>query len=181
MSDGVTTYEDWLRGYVHHDGRHGYVTLPCDEVLKIADFIERLRADRKTEPNCSEKPNNSTCSKMEQVDKDTNVRSKAVYDKWGNVFDARADIEDEPQTDEEQFCRDHKCTFYRPQEGGCTKNTGDCPFNDEPQTDYTITGTIGYRCPKCGRGNFLNNESNCVYCGEPLIKTDCAWGKGEEK
>ena len=50
MSDGVMTYEDWLRGCVHHDGRNGYVTLPCDEVLKIADFIERLRADRKTEP-----------------------------------------------------------------------------------------------------------------------------------
>ena len=50
MSDGNMTYEDWLRGCVHHDGRHGYVTLPCDEVLKIADFIERLRADRKTEP-----------------------------------------------------------------------------------------------------------------------------------
>lgn len=49
MSDGNMTYEDWLRGCVHHDGRHGYVTLPCDEVLKIADFIERLRADRKTE------------------------------------------------------------------------------------------------------------------------------------
>lgn len=41
--------EDWLRGCVYHDGRHGYVTLPCDEVLKIADFIERLRADRKTD------------------------------------------------------------------------------------------------------------------------------------
>jgi hypothetical protein len=49
MSDGNMTYEDWLRGCVHHDGRHGYVTLPCDEVLKIADFIERLRADHKTE------------------------------------------------------------------------------------------------------------------------------------
>ena len=61
MSDGVMTYEDWLRGCVHHDGRHGYVTLPCDEVLKIADFIERLRADRKDEP---------------QFDKDINVRSK---------------------------------------------------------------------------------------------------------
>ena len=61
MSDGNMTYEDWLRGCVHHDGRHGYVTLPCDEVLKIADFIEKLRADRKTE-NSSEKPNNcDTC------------------------------------------------------------------------------------------------------------------------
>lgn len=43
---------------------------------------------------------------------------------------------------------------------------------DEPQTDCRITGTIGYRCPKCGRGNFLNNESNCVYCGALLIKTE---------
>lgn len=54
---------------------------------------------------------------------------------------------------------------------------------DEPQTDYRITGTIGYRCPKCGRGNFLSEESNCFYCGEPLIKTkpqtDCARKKGE--
>ena len=47
MADGQMTYEDWLRGCVHHDGRNGYVTLPCDEVLKIADFIEKLRADRK--------------------------------------------------------------------------------------------------------------------------------------
>ena len=56
MSDGKMTYEDWLRGCVHHDGRHGYVTLPCDEVLKIADFIEKLRADCKTEPqiDCEE-------------------------------------------------------------------------------------------------------------------------------
>ena len=34
-----------------------------------------IGADRKTE-NSSEKPNNSTISKMEQVDKDINVRSK---------------------------------------------------------------------------------------------------------
>ena len=33
------------------------------------------RADRKTE-NSSENPNNSTISKMEQVDEDINVRSK---------------------------------------------------------------------------------------------------------
>ena len=57
MSDGQMTYEDWLRGCVHHDGRNGYVTLPCEEVLKIADFIERLRAEQ-TEPSSSEKPNN---------------------------------------------------------------------------------------------------------------------------
>ena len=39
--------------------------------FNIADYL----ADRKTE-NSSEIPNNSTISKMEQVDKDINVRSK---------------------------------------------------------------------------------------------------------
>ena len=41
----------------------------------IADVLDEQIADRKTE-NSSEKPNNSTISKMEQVDKDINVRSK---------------------------------------------------------------------------------------------------------
>ena len=100
--------EDWLRGCIYHDGRHGYVTLPTDKVHQIANYIQRTRrsgmdglidlevveADRKTE-NSSEKPNNCedlqdwkdrmwaeaivtepTISKMEQVDKDINVRSK---------------------------------------------------------------------------------------------------------
>ena len=40
-------------------------------------FIEAVvKADRKTEPSSSEIPNSSTISKMEQVDKDINVRSK---------------------------------------------------------------------------------------------------------
>lgn len=68
--------EDWLRGCVYHDGRHGEVTLPTDKVLKIANYIQRTRrsvsdglidlnveptaelVDHKTE-NSSEKPNNS--------------------------------------------------------------------------------------------------------------------------
>lgn len=40
-----------------------------------------------------------------------------------------------PIDDEEQFCREHKCTYYRPQEGGCTKNVGGCPFDTEPTTE----------------------------------------------
>ena len=40
----VMLVEDWLRGCVHHDGRHGEVTLPCDEVLEIADYIESTRS-----------------------------------------------------------------------------------------------------------------------------------------
>ena len=64
--------EDWLRGCIYHDGRHGYVTLPTDKVHQIANYIQRTRrsgmdglidlevveADRKTE-NSSEKPNSS--------------------------------------------------------------------------------------------------------------------------
>jgi hypothetical protein len=56
--------EDWLRGCIYHDGRHGYVTLPIDKVHQIANYIQRTRrsgmdglidlevveADRKTEP-----------------------------------------------------------------------------------------------------------------------------------
>ena len=90
--------EDWLRGCVYHDGRHGEVTLSTDKALEIANYIQLTRTsltdgmielppyDRKYEPNSSEKPNNSTISKMEQVDKDINVRSK-----------------DEPQTDYGDF------------------------------------------------------------------------------
>ena len=51
----------------------------CGFTLKCTDgrSVELVpTADRKTEPNSSEKPNNSTISKMEQVDKDINVRSK---------------------------------------------------------------------------------------------------------
>lgn len=40
----VMLVEDWLRGCVHHDGRHGEVTLPCDRVLAIADYIESTRS-----------------------------------------------------------------------------------------------------------------------------------------
>lgn len=36
-------YENWLRGCVYHDGRKGFVYLPCDKVLKLADWIESHR------------------------------------------------------------------------------------------------------------------------------------------
>ena len=66
------------------------------------------------QPNSSEKPNNSTISKMEQVDKDINVRSK-----------------DEPQTDihdltDCDFCKHRNCKDC---EGG----------KDEPQTEEWYT------------------------------------------
>lgn len=98
MSDGVMTYEDWLRGCVHHDGRHGYVTLPCDEVLKIAEFIERLRADHKTE-NSSEKPNNcETCKWGEWYRKGYDITM--MDDECGGCcsWNSKWTPKDEPQT-----------------------------------------------------------------------------------
>ena len=38
--------EDWLRGCVYHDGRHGDVTLPTDKVLEIADYIQLTRTSQ---------------------------------------------------------------------------------------------------------------------------------------
>lgn len=35
--------EDWLRGCVYHDGRHGEVRLSADKVLEIANYIQRTR------------------------------------------------------------------------------------------------------------------------------------------
>ena len=143
--------EDWLRGCIYHDGRHGYVTLPTDRVHQIANYIQRTRrsgtdglidlevveADRKTEPqpcewckfydgeNCfSQEPckvmlylkTEPTSSKMEQVDKDINVRSKT-----------------EPQT-----CA-NGCKWLD-QDGECTEPSGEChlvyrTIEDEPQTE----------------------------------------------
>ena len=79
--------EDWLRGCVYHDGRHGYVTLPIDKVHQIANYIQRTRRSgmdglidlevvRKTEPSNSEMPNNCehitedgvTCAKYPACD-----------------------------------------------------------------------------------------------------------------
>jgi hypothetical protein len=68
--------------------------------------------------------------------KEYTIRFKTTeYEVYKRIEGFFQRLMDEPQTDEEQFCRDHKCTFYRPQEGGCTKNTGDCPFEEEPQTE----------------------------------------------
>ena len=38
--------EDWLRGCVYHDGRHGEVTLSTDKVLEIANYIQLTRTSQ---------------------------------------------------------------------------------------------------------------------------------------
>ena len=101
--DGAILKTDW-----------GYFEEGLDE---IRDYCERLDADRKTEPSSSEIPNSSTISKMEQVDKDINVRSK-----------------DEQQKD----C--NGCKFVGTYDtefpcANCSRKTKDYYANDEPQTD----------------------------------------------
>ena len=121
----------------------------------VADWLVEI-ADRKTEPNSSEIPNNycddclytdtcddkaffyactskATISKMEQVDKDINVRSK-----------------DEPQTNADQriqsvesvetmSCQECKHWIYDDRRGWfCPLKSQDecrCEPKDEPQTD----------------------------------------------
>ena len=80
------------------------------EELGLKELKELIKADRKTEP---------TISKMEQVDKDINVRSKDEPQTDGYISgEDFMKIFDEPQTD----C-DHKCIQT---EIGCEKP--DCPW-----------------------------------------------------
>ena len=97
MSDGNMTYEDWLRGCVHHDGRHGYVTLPCDEVLKIADFIERLRADRKDEPQTCDDCIWSVCNYNKVFEDEPSKIIEAYSQGFKNGAEAVKAINDEQQ------------------------------------------------------------------------------------
>ena len=121
------------------------VELTDECIDKIVDAVVQKLVDRKTEPNSSEIPNNcevknycddclyadtcdskeffyactskATISKMEQVDKDINVRSK-----------------DEPQKD----C--NGCKFVGTYDtefpcANCSRKTKDYYANDEPQTE----------------------------------------------
>ena len=101
--------EDWLRGCIYHDGRHGYVTLPIDKVRQIANYIQRTRrsgmdglidlevveADRKTEP-----------SETHEIRTDTHECVKDTHDKT------------EPQT-----CA-NGCKWL--DQDGCTEPSGEC-------------------------------------------------------
>lgn len=112
--------EDWLRGCIYHDGRHGYVTLPTDKVHQIANYIQRTRrsgmdglidlevveADRKTENN-SEKPNNwepqtircPKCGRTDYIrDMEKDMGIKGSHYKY-KCINCNTYIKDEPQTD----------------------------------------------------------------------------------
>ena len=101
--------EDWLRGCVYHDGRHGEVILPTDKVLQIANYIQRTR--RSVSDGLIDLEVEPIADTPQTDDKDINVRSK-----------------DEPQKD----CK--KCKNY----DRCKNNRWKCCVyepKDEPQTD----------------------------------------------
>ena len=150
--------------------------------------------ERKTE-NCSEKPNNW---RVEYAEEMLDTMSCEECGHWEHgagdhyycallemgqecYFESKNEstlmFANEPKTEPQKCYLRKSCDHYGDKQvcGRCRHYNLYSHTKDEPQTDYRITDTIGYRCPKCGRGNFLSNESNCVYCGEPLIKTDCHW------
>lgn len=100
--------EDWLRGCIYHDGRHGYVTLPIDKVHQIANYIQRTRrsttdglidlevveADRKTEPHTDDFFREPTAEERKAVAE--YIESISVPT-GVNIFD----LMDEPQTETE--------------------------------------------------------------------------------
>ena len=88
-----------------------------------------------------------------KFDNDINVRSKAIYDKWGNVFDTRADIDDEPQTD-----KDFKVTYT-------------CSFTD---CDNFKNFGFGEKCIECKR-----KQSKAKYRDEPQTKCETCRYTGE--
>ena len=142
-----------------------------DEVAWALYHTWKEADDRKTEPSNSEKPNNSTISKMEQVDKDINVRSK-----------------DEPTTQtetqnsnlifEKRTMRDcYNCKRYET-EGECIE----CHYEpkDEPQDEYAKEyEELGLRKLKELRKD--EPQKNCENCGTPknlcvyCIKEDRMW------
>jgi len=87
------------------------------EKFGLQHKIKSMMADRKTE-NSSEIPNNSTISKMEQVDKDINVRSK-----------------DETKTKKPSCCAECK-VWYRCFEEKPPYNMikSRCPINEDEQS-----------------------------------------------
>ena len=144
----------------------------CKEADKFAkEFVDGLKKLKlKDEP---------TISKMEQVDKDINVRSKwevppkvepqTEITTCVSVPACLLEIEDEPQTEEHcETCR-HKdecegATYeYRNTEWWCL---GYAPIEDEPQTELV---RVKYHCINCAE----NGSYKCSKCdGEMYYKYD---------
>ena len=159
--------EDWLRGCIYHDGRHGYVTLPIDKVHQIANYIQRTRrsgmdglidlevveADRKTE-NCSEKPNNCKDEPMKTTDYcdicKRDMCEVCTADATNpycvpSHYEINYEPKDEPQTDgymTEEQAEDYRKMLDKAEH----KVYGN--IEDEPQTEDTCKGCVNETdCP----------------------------------
>ena len=85
--------EDFLRGCVYHDGRHGEVTLSTDKVLEIANYIQLTRTS--LTDGCIEiPPSCDTCRFRDDV----KAWNRRVCDDCisGSNYNRQADT---PQTD----------------------------------------------------------------------------------
>ena len=82
----MTDLERIKKDVVEMDSRANVCWYDTKVLTKAVRLIlEELTADRKTEPNSSEKPNNSTISKMEQVETmSCQECNRWIYDdRWG--------------------------------------------------------------------------------------------------
>lgn len=179
--DEKMTCEDWLRGCVHHDGKHGYVTLPCDEVLKIADFIERLRAECKTEPMKIVIPKahgrkqallmiDEIMALVDRMDKPSdygkpnNCETCSHWWKSEDVClldDCHYEPMDEPNDCE--TCRYKNHNWWSNKCDPCCRGNS----NYEPMTESQI------RCPKCGRTDYIKNLEKDFGVKDDTFKYKC--------
>ena len=121
----------------------------ANEMIGICSKMRNLLADRKTESN-SEKPNNSTISKMEQVDE------PQTY-----VINPQ-----EPTNDDKCF----ECDDFFTCDGQCNK------VKDEPQTDNGIGCSRcegRYDCYDRDMPNAVHCNNYGKVTDEP--QTDCPW------
>ena len=118
---------------------------PISDLYYALDMA--IEALEQTEPSDSEKPNNSTISKMEQVDKDINVRSKwetpPKFEHKGEITTCVSvpacllEIEDEPQTELVRV-KYHCINCAENGSYKCSKCDGEMYYKydkDEPQTE----------------------------------------------
>ena len=151
----VIPIEDWLRGCIYHDGRHGYVTLPTDKVHQIANYIQRTRRSGADglidlevvephivgkhadaiiidEPNSSEKPNNcETCKFGEDKHRYVHICNECGV--GINNYEPKT----EPQTWTKENCKGCKYSEYPYDSGSCFVRVCINGNKYEPKIDQT--------------------------------------------
>ena len=133
-------------------------------ILDIKRFINQGRADCKTENN-SEKPNNSTISKMEQVEDETKTQMKTQN---SNLTFEKAD---EPQTcdtckyGEDKHRYAHICNE-------CGVGINNYELKDEPQMREA---TAEERQAVRDYIESISEKTGVMFYGKDEPQTDCPW------